>query len=177
MGLRSPDLTLWLFNSSKITFYVGCNYNFSEHIQISKLSQVDFNHLGFGKYFPDHMLEADYEDGEWKNVRIRPYQTLQFCLHYTFCIMLKQFWRLKAHKDEGNVFIFFNYEILKAFQTVLKERLAMPQVPEELFIGGMKQLVNVDKDFIPSGVWWIIVHEPFMFDYRRNLRRKGGKNI
>ena len=58
-----------------------------EHIQNSKLNQVDFNHLGFGKYFSDHMLEADYEDGEWKNVRIRPYQTLQFLpalcvLHY-----------------------------------------------------------------------------------------------
>lgn len=147
-----------------------------EHIQISKLSQVDFNHLGFGKYFSDHMLEADYEDGEWKNVRIRPYQTLQFLpalcvLHYAQTI----FEGLKAHKDEeGNVFIFRPHENFKRFNRSA-ERLAMPQVPEELFIGGMKQLVNVDKDFIPSGYDESLYIRPFMFATEETLGVKEAK--
>ncbi len=42
----------------------------------SKLDQISWDNIPFGKYFTDHMLEADYEDGEWKNVEIKPYQPL-----------------------------------------------------------------------------------------------------
>ena len=40
----------------------------------SKLKGLDIENLPFGKYFTDHMLEADFENGEWKNVEIKPYQ-------------------------------------------------------------------------------------------------------
>jgi branched-chain amino acid aminotransferase len=53
----------------------------------SKLKEIDFTNLPFGKYFTDHMLEADFEEGEWKAAVIKPYQPLALepslaALHY-----------------------------------------------------------------------------------------------
>ena len=53
----------------------------------SKLEDFSLENLPFGRYFTDHMLEADYEEGEWKNVEIKPYQALSLdpstaALHY-----------------------------------------------------------------------------------------------
>ena len=56
-------------------------------VKRSRLAEMDFDDLPFGKYFSDHMLEADYADGEWKLVSIKPYQPISFepslmALHY-----------------------------------------------------------------------------------------------
>ena len=53
----------------------------------SKLQETNLENLSFGRYFTDHMLEADYENGEWKNIEIKPYQPLLLspslaALHY-----------------------------------------------------------------------------------------------
>lgn len=136
----------------------------------SNLERVDFNHLGFGKYFSDHMLEADYVDGQWTNVNIRPYQSLGFLpalsvLHYSQTIFEGQ----KAHKDEnGNIHIFRPHENWKRMNRSA-ERLAMPSVPEEIFIDGMKQLVELDKDFIPSGYDESLYIRPFLFATEETL--------
>ena len=45
-------------------------------VERSKLQDLDLQNLPFGRYFSDHMLEADFENGEWKNVEIKPYQPL-----------------------------------------------------------------------------------------------------
>jgi len=42
----------------------------------SKLVDINLENIPFGKYFTDHMFEVDYEDGEWKNVKIKPYKPL-----------------------------------------------------------------------------------------------------
>src|SRR3978361_617054 len=74
----------------------------------SRLKSTSFEKLVFGKYFTDHMLEADYEDGEWKNVEIKPYQPLLLdpstaAIHYGQAI----FEGIKAYKDnDGNAYIF-----------------------------------------------------------------------
>ncbi|MFT4093367.1 MAG: branched-chain amino acid aminotransferase [Niabella sp.] len=139
-------------------------------VKESKLEQVDFNNLGFGKYFSDHMLEADYMDGRWTNVNIRPYQSLGFLpalsvLHYAQTIFEGQ----KAHKDEnGNIHIFRPYENLKRMNRSAA-RLAMPQIPEEIFIDGMKQLIELDKDFIPSGYDESLYIRPFLFATEETL--------
>ncbi|AHF15318.1 branched-chain amino acid aminotransferase [Niabella soli] len=136
----------------------------------SNLDKVDFKHLGFGKYFSDHMLEADYVNGEWTNVNIRPYQALGFLpalsvLHYSQTIFEGQ----KAHKDEkGNIHIFRPHENWKRMNRSA-ERLAMPQVPEEIFIDGMKQLIELDKDFIPSGYDESLYIRPFLFATEETL--------
>ena len=45
-------------------------------VERSKLKDTNMTKIDFGKYFTDHMLEVDYEDGEWKNEEIKPYQPL-----------------------------------------------------------------------------------------------------
>src|ERR671927_1184827 len=106
-------------------------------VERSKLHDLNLENIPFGKYFSDHMLEADFENGEWKNIEIKPYQPLLLepslsALHYGQAI----FERMKAYKDkEGNAFIFRPYENFRRFN-ISAERMNMPEVPEELFIEG-----------------------------------------
>jgi branched-chain amino acid aminotransferase len=130
----------------------------------SKLQGFSLENLPFGKYFTDHMLEADYENGEWKNVEIKPYQPLLMspslaALHYGQAI----FEGIKAYKDQnGDAFIFRPYENFQRFN-ISAERMQMPVVPEEIFIEGMKQLVALDKNWIPAKPNHSLYIRPFMF--------------
>jgi branched-chain amino acid aminotransferase len=130
----------------------------------SKLQDISLENLPFGKYFTDHMLEADFENGEWKNIEIKPYQPLLLspslaALHYGQAI----FEGIKAYKDnDGNAFIFRPQENYKRFN-ISAERMQMPLVPEELFMEGMRQLVELDKNWIPSNDDHSLYIRPFMF--------------
>ena len=130
----------------------------------SKLQDLDLENLPFGRYFTDHMLEADYENGEWKNVEIKPYQPLLInpsvaALHYGQAI----FEGIKAYRDHaGNAYIFRPHDNYKRFN-ISAERMQMPAVPEELFIEGMRQLVALDKNWIPGKEDHSLYIRPFMF--------------
>lgn len=131
--------------------------------QHSKLGTISLKNIPFGKYFTDHMLEADYEDGEWKNVEIKPYQPLMLdpalaVFHYGQAI----FEGIKAYKDNnGNIQIFRPFENFKRFNTSAL-RLQMPEVPEEIFIEGMRAVINVDKEWIPEMEDHSLYIRPFM---------------
>lgn len=135
-----------------------------EKIAVSKLLEMSLDNLPFGRYFTDHMLEADYKDGAWTNIVIRPYQPLSFepslsALHYGQSI----FEGIKAYKSEaGEAFIFRPYDNLIRFNTSA-ERMCMPTVPEEIFIEGMRQLIELDKDWIPNKKDHSLYIRPFMF--------------
>jgi branched-chain amino acid aminotransferase len=135
-----------------------------ERIKRSRLSEMDFNNLPFGKHFSDHMLEADYVDGEWQFLTIKPYQPVLFepslmALHYGQSI----FEGIKAYKDKkGDAFIFRPYDNLKRFN-ISAERMDMPAVPEYIFIEGMRQLIAIDKDWIPAKDEYSLYIRPFMF--------------
>src|SRR3982751_3283438 len=83
----------------------------------SKLQDINLENIPFGKYFTDHMLEADFENGEWKNVEIKPYQPLLLepslsALHYGQAI----FEGIKAYKNEnGEAYIFRPYDNFRRF--------------------------------------------------------------
>ncbi len=130
----------------------------------SKLQDLNLDDLPFGKYFTDHMLEADYENGEWKNAEIKPYQPLLLspslaALHYGQSI----FEGIKAYKDrQGNAAIFRPYDNFKRFN-ISAERMQMPAVPEELFMDGMRQLVALDQNWIPTKDDFSLYIRPFMF--------------
>jgi branched-chain amino acid aminotransferase len=130
----------------------------------SKLKDLDIKNLPFGKYFTDHMLEVDYEDGEWKNAEIKPYQPLLLApslaaLHYGQAI----FEGIKAYKNtQGEAFIYRPYDNFKRFN-ISAERMAMPPVPEEIFMEGMRQLIEIDKDWIPQFEDHSLYIRPFMF--------------
>lgn len=130
----------------------------------SKLKNINLENLPFGKYFTDHMLEADCEGGEWKNVEIKPYQPLLLspslaALHYGQAI----FEGIKAYRSaNGDAFIFRPYDNYQRFN-ISAERMQMPAVPEEIFMDGMKQLVALDKAWIPQQPDHSLYIRPFMF--------------
>ena len=63
-------------------------------VQISKsttINSVDFSNLSFGEIFTDHMFECDFENGEWKEPKIIPYQPIKMDHQQVYFIMVKQF--------------------------------------------------------------------------------------
>jgi len=130
----------------------------------SKLQDLNLDNLPFGRYFTDHMFEADYENGEWKNAEIKPYQPLLLspslaALHYGQAI----FEGIKAYRDtKGDAFIFRPLENYQRFN-ISARRMQMPAIPEELFIEGMKQLISLDRNWIPTKEDHSLYIRPFMF--------------
>lgn len=130
----------------------------------SRLPDISLENIPFGKYFTDHMLEADFVNGEWKNVEIKPYQPLVVnpslaAIHYGQSI----FEGIKAYKNQaGDAFIFRPYDNFKRFN-ISADRMQMPAVPEDIFIEGMRQLVELDKNWIPARKDHSLYIRPFMF--------------
>jgi len=130
----------------------------------SKLQDINFENLPFGRFFSDHMLEADFEGGEWKNAEIKPYQPLLLypsvvALHYGQAI----FEGIKAYKNQkGEAFIFRPHDNFKRFN-ISAERMQMPTIPEEIFMEGMRQLIALDKNWIPQRNDYSLYIRPLMF--------------
>jgi branched-chain amino acid aminotransferase len=129
----------------------------------SRLSSVDFNHLAFGKIMSDHMLVADFINGEWQNVSIQPYGNLSLSpanasLHYGQLI----FEGLKAFKTEDNRVV--SFRAIDNFYRINKsaERMCMPTLPEEIFMGGLKKLLQIDKAWVPNTPGASLYIRPFM---------------
>lgn len=140
------------------TFNINVNQT-----KLSRLNQLDKDNIEFGKLYSDHMLVADYADGEWKQPEILPYGNLSMSpatsfIHYGQAI----FEGIKAYKDpEGNPVIFRPHDNWKRFNRSA-ERLGMPYVPEDVFMEGMRQLIELDKDWIPDGNGTSLYIRPFM---------------
>ncbi|MBI3884040.1 MAG: branched-chain amino acid aminotransferase, partial [Sphingobacteriales bacterium] len=147
-------------------------------VKQSKLKDLILENIPFGKYFTDHMLEVDYMDGEWKTGEIKPYQPLVLdpslsALHYGQSI----FEGIKAYNDaEGNVNVFRPYENFKRFN-ISAERMMMPQVPEDIFIGGMKALIDLDRNWIPNKPDHSLYIRPFMFNADQLIGVKPGEHF
>lgn len=135
-----------------------------EPTQSSRLSQVDFNNLKFGQIMSDHMLVAEYDNGRWEDVSIVPYGELTIspsmsALHYGQAI----FEGIKAYKfEDGTVSIFRPDKNWERFNRSAA-RLQMPEVPEEIFLGGLKKLLDIDRDWVPSKEGTSLYIRPFMF--------------
>ena len=130
----------------------------------SKLQDLELDNIPFGKYFTDHMLEADYKNGEWQNIQIKPHQPLLFepslsALHYGQAI----FEGMKAYKDNnGDTFLFRPYDNFHRFN-ISAARMNMPEISEEIFIEGLRQLLKMDKSWIPPMRDHSLYIRPLMF--------------
>ena len=133
-------------------------------VERSKLMDINLENLAFGKYFTDHMLEVDYENGKWGIPEIKPYQPMLMepsmaALHYGQAI----FEGIKAYKNaEGEAFIFRPQDNFRRFN-ISAERMQMPEIPEEIFVEGMRELVNLDRNWIPAKEDHSLYIRPFMF--------------
>lgn len=129
----------------------------------SKLASIDFENVKFGTVFSDHMLVCHYKDGAWGQVEIKPYGPMQFepssnVFHYGQAI----FEGMKAYKDnQDDVWLFRPRENWERFNKSA-ERLAMPQIDENRFIGGLKALLNLDRGWVQKGQGNALYIRPFM---------------
>lgn len=121
-------------------------------VEESKISQVDFNNLVFGKTFTDHMFVCDYKDGAWQTPEILPYGPLLLdpsakVFHYGQAV----FEGMKAYKDEnGSIFLFRPEENFERINKSSK-RLNIPEFDKEYFFEGLTELLKLDAEWIKSG--------------------------
>ena len=134
-----------------------------QKIDSSKIGQVDFNNIQFGKVYSDHMFVVDYKDGEWNNLNIKPYAPITMSpanptLHYGVSI----FEGLKAYKHEnGDVAVFRpdkNFERLN----FSARRMCMPELQESVYYEGLDTLLALDKAWVPSVTGTSLYIRPFI---------------
>ncbi|AXO79994.1 branched-chain amino acid aminotransferase [Olleya aquimaris] len=132
--------------------------------ETSKISSIDFNNLAFGQVFSDHMLTCDYKDGKWHKPEVVPYGPITLdpsskIFHYGQSI----FEGMKAYKDNnGDRFLFRPMDNVKRLNLSAK-RLAIPELPEDYFMEGLKALLDVDQDWIPTNEGSSLYIRPYVF--------------
>lgn len=119
---------------------------------------------GFGRVFSDHMITAQWTpDSGWGDATLVPYGPLSLdpatnSLHYGQAI----FEGLKAYRHEdGSVKTFRPFENARRFARSAG-RLAMAELPEELFVASIEALVSADAQWVPSGRERSLYLRPFM---------------
>ncbi len=134
-----------------------------EKIKESRVSEYDVNNVPFGKCFSDHMFIAEYADGQWQKSYIQPYQDMPMsyamsALHYGQAI----FEGMKAYKNDANEVSIFRP--LDNFARMNKSaiRMAMPEVPEEIFMGGLSELLKLDSAWVPTSDAGSLYIRPFL---------------
>ena len=129
----------------------------------SKINDVDFDNLTFGRVFTDHMFVCDFKDGAWQKPQILPYQPMTFepsarVFHYGQAV----FEGMKAYKDNnGSVFLFRPEQ---NFARINKSaaRMAIPEFPKDYFFNGLESLLKLDAAWIKSGLDSSLYLRPFV---------------
>ncbi|MBX7095468.1 MAG: branched-chain amino acid aminotransferase [Flavobacteriales bacterium] len=135
-----------------------------EKTKNSRISEVDFNNIIFGRQFSDHMFVMDFKNGKWENPKIVPYAPIPMspathALHYGQSI----FEGMKAYKNEsGEVFLFRPEENFKRLNSSA-ERMCMPTLSKEIFMDALTELIKLDAEWIPKKAGSSLYVRPFMF--------------
>ena len=135
-----------------------------DKVKESRVKQIDWDNLPFGKVFSDHMLVMDYSDGEWQQPEIMPFGSLDLhpatsAIHYGQSV----FEGMKANKDENGEVLLFRPEMNAHRFAESCERMCMPEIPEDLFVELVKRTVDIDRDWIPSKEGYSLYVRPYMF--------------
>ena len=129
----------------------------------TRILEVDFNNLEFGKYVSDHMLLCDYANTDWQTAHITPYANLSLspstlALHYGQTV----FEGMKAFRmADGRINIFRIDRHYDRFVRSL-ERMCMAVIPKDIFTEGMLRLIDLDKAWVPSKAGYALYIRPFM---------------
>lgn len=130
----------------------------------SKIKEIDFENLAFGKNFSDHMLMADFSNGKWGDFRILPFGNFEIhpsmaSLHYGQAL----FEGLKAYKSpEGDILLFRPLENAKRMNRSA-ERLCMAQMPEEMFMEALTTYLDLERNWVSEKEGCSLYIRPFMF--------------
>ena len=117
----------------------------------SKLKDIDFNNIPFGKYTSDHMFMMDYTNGEWSDFRIVPYQNLPLdpqskALQYCQCI----FEGMKATMGADGIPKLLRPNLNIERFNLSADRMCMPAVPAEFFLSALKAITREEINWIPT---------------------------
>jgi len=139
-------------------------YSFDIQKTATPKPKPDPNTLKFGKTFSDHMFVMEYETGKgWFDGRIVPYGPLSLdpaaaVFHYG----QEMFEGMKAYRTKsGRIQLFRPY--MNAERTrKTNERMCMPDIDPELFVGAIRALVDVERDWIPEKEGTSLYIRPFI---------------
>ena len=144
-------------STSALTFQV-------KKVQESLIHQIDWDNLTFGKTFSDHMFMMEYAQGEWKQARIVPFEPIPMhpamsAIHYGQSI----FEGLKAYRGKNGKIAIFRPDMNAKRFAESANRMCMPAVPEDIFLEAIRQLVNLDQNWIIEKPGYSLYIRPFLF--------------
>ncbi len=130
----------------------------------SKLDEVNLDDLGFGEIFSDHMFMLPYKDGRWQSPSIRPFGNIEvspsLCtLHYGQAV----FEGLKAFYRKDGAISLFRPERYHARFVRSCRRLCIPPLDWESFIEAARQLITLDRGWVPKKRGYSLYVRPFVF--------------
>jgi branched-chain amino acid aminotransferase len=130
----------------------------------SRRHQIDFENLGFGEIFSDHMLSVEYKSGGWGSSKIIPYGKIEIypsicSLHYGQIV----FEGLKAFYTQRGTINIFRPKKYYERMNLSCQRLCIPEVGFDIFMNGLKELVDLDKEWVPRKRGYSLYIRPFIF--------------
>ncbi|WP_185849388.1 branched-chain amino acid aminotransferase [Blattabacterium cuenoti] len=143
----------------------------------SRIGKMDFNNIFFGNQYSDHMFCSEFKNGKWKNSIIKPFgnimlSPMSLVFHYGQAV----FEGMKAYKDKNEeVFLFRPEENFKRINRSAA-RLEMPMIPENVFMNGLKKLIDIDRDWIPKNYGQSLYIRPFIIATNGVLSAKPSKD-
>jgi len=135
-----------------------------EKTKNSRLDQIDLEHVVFGRTFTDHMFVADFVNGQWTNLEIKPVNEMlmhpaNLTLHYGQAI----FEGMKATKDQDGAPVLFRPELNARRLNYSARRMCMAELPEALFLEALDALIELDSNWIPQNDEGALYIRPYMF--------------
>lgn len=133
-------------------------------VEKSRVHEVDFNNLVFGRKFSDHMFEMEYMDGQWQEPVIKPYGNFEIApgtnvFHYGQAV----FEGMKAfYVDENTVNIYRPDTHHERFNNSCR-RICIPETSYEIFIEALETLIRLDHQWIPKKNGTSLYIRPFIF--------------
>ena len=132
-------------------------------VSASKINSVDFENLSFGSVFTDHMFVCDFREGKWQQPQIKPYEPFLMdpsakVFHYGQAI----FEGMKAYKTEQDeVWLFRPDQNLNRLNKSAV-RMAMPEISSDIFMSGLHQLIDLERNWVKKGLGNTLYIRPFM---------------
>ena len=130
----------------------------------TKISNVDFDNLEFGKVFTDHIFVCKFSNNSWGKSKIIPYEDFLISpsarvFHYGQAI----FEGMKCYRsDKDSLILFRPNENFKRFNKS-SSRMAIPEIPKKIFFDGLTELLKIDKDWVKKGDGNALYIRPFVF--------------
>ncbi len=136
---------------------------------------IDLTSLPFSSVMSDHMFTAAFGDGRWRDRSVVPYEALPLrpsisALQYGLSV----FEGMKAHRGPDGAVLLFRPRLNVRRLQRSAARLAMPEVPDELFLGGLAELLRVDRDWVPPAGEGALYIRPVLFSDDESVRVKPG---